>query len=170
MKICRKSFGLDYDPLTNFFLIRITGGDLFSYLSDGEHMSSVPEAEALLIVFQILKALEYLHSNNITHRDLKLDNILRVSQHPGSRILLIDFGISKYYVRDRSRRMTTVAGTPEYAAPEIGFAASNTFAGAAKRSGYDMKCDLWSLGVILHILLSGIWKLRLFKAYNANCD
>ncbi|KAK7206047.1 kinase-like domain-containing protein [Myxozyma melibiosi] len=139
----------------------ITGGDLFSYLSDGENMSSIPEAEALLITFQILKALEYLHRNNVIHRDLKLDNILRVSQHPGARVVLIDFGISKY-VRDGARRMTTVVGTPEYAAPEVGFAGLAPAAGTQRKfaktekSGYDKKCDLWSLGVILHILLSGI--------------
>ncbi|KAK9370174.1 kinase-like domain-containing protein [Lipomyces kononenkoae] len=130
----------------------ITGGDLFSYLIKGEALGPVPEAEALVIVFQILKALEYLHSKNVAHRDLKLDNILLLSQNPGSRIVLVDFGISKYVVG--SRRMTTVVGTPEFSAPEVGFADSLRQKNC--RSGYDLKCDLWSLGIVLHILLSGI--------------
>ncbi|KAJ8102134.1 kinase-like domain-containing protein [Lipomyces tetrasporus] len=130
----------------------ITGGDLFSYLIKGETLGPVPEAEALVIVFQILKALEYVHSKNVAHRDLKLDNILLVSQNPGSRIVLVDFGISKYVIG--SRRMTTVVGTPEFSAPEVGFA--DSLRQKNHRSGYDFKCDLWSLGIVLHILLSGI--------------
>ncbi|KAK9467408.1 kinase-like domain-containing protein [Lipomyces arxii] len=129
----------------------ITGGDLFSYLVKGDVLRPVPEAEALVIVFQILKALEYLHSKNVAHRDLKLDNILLVSQQAGSRIVLVDFGISKYV--DGQRRMTTVVGTPEFSAPEVGFA--DVHKGRSRR-GYDIKCDIWSLGVVLHILLSGI--------------
>ncbi|KAK9477855.1 kinase-like domain-containing protein [Lipomyces japonicus] len=129
----------------------ITGGDLFSYLAKGEALNPVPEAEALVLVFQILKALEYLHSKNVAHRDLKLDNILLVSQCPGSRVVLVDFGISKYIVG--SRRMTTVIGTPEFSAPEVGFADNYL---RNNRPGYDLKCDLWSLGIVLHILLTGI--------------
>ncbi|KAK9485957.1 kinase-like domain-containing protein [Lipomyces starkeyi] len=130
----------------------ITGGDLFSYLIKGETLGPIPEAEALVIVFQILKALEYLHSKNVAHRDLKLDNILLLAQTPGSRIVLVDFGISKYVVG--SRRMTTVVGTPEFSAPEVGFA--DSLRQKNYRSGYDLKCDLWSLGIVLHILLSGV--------------
>ncbi|KAK9449694.1 kinase-like domain-containing protein [Limtongia smithiae] len=127
----------------------ITGGDLFSYLSDGTSLCAVSEAEALVITFQILKALEYLHANNVAHRDLKLDNVLRVSHDPGARVVLVDFGISKAI--PPAKRMTTVVGTPEFSAPEVGFADTT-----AVRPGYDTKCDVWSLGVILHILLSGI--------------
>ncbi|KAK9326397.1 kinase-like domain-containing protein [Lipomyces orientalis] len=138
----------------------ITGGDLFSYLIKDETLGPVPEAEALVIVFQILKALEYVHSKNVAHRDLKLDNILLVSQNPGSRIVLVDFGISKYVVG--SRRMTTVVGTPEFSAPEVGFA--DSLRQKNYRSGYDFKCDLWSVGIVLHILLSGILcTLRIFQ-------
>lgn len=141
----------------------IPGGDLFSYLAKGSCLSSIPESEALLIVFQILQALRYLHSKGIVHRDLKLDNILLCSPEPCTRIILADFGIAKHLTSDM-RRMHTIVGTPEYCAPEVGFKADRqiyqNFSRVATidndHSGYDEKCDLWSLGVITHIMVSGI--------------
>lgn len=72
------------------------------------------------------------------------------SPFPGSRIVLGDFGIAKSLNGTRSK-MSTVIGTPEYCAPEVGFSEfrSNT-------DGYSLKCDMWSLGVIIHILFTGI--------------
>lgn len=124
-------------------------------------MSSIPEAEALIIVYQILHALKYLHNQGIVHRDLKLDNILLCSPEPCTRIILADFGIAKDLSTAKSR-MHTVVGTPEYCAPEVGFKADRkayqSFSRAATlvQNGYDRKCDLWSLGVITHIMLTGI--------------
>lgn len=141
----------------------IPGGDLFSYLAKGSCLSSISEQEALLIVFQILHALKYLHEHGIVHRDLKLDNILLNSPEPCTRITLADFGIAKTLTSD-IKRMHTVVGTPEYCAPEVGFKADrqmySNFSRVAtidqEHTGYDEKCDLWSLGVITHIMLSGI--------------
>ncbi|KAK9458955.1 kinase-like domain-containing protein [Lipomyces oligophaga] len=127
----------------------ITGGDMFSYLTRDDRLSSISEAEALVVTFQLLQALLYLHENNIVHRDLKLDNILRVAKSPESRVVLADFGISKY--TKGKPRMTTVVGTPEFCAPEVGFGSSKK----TGNPGYDHKCDSWSLGVIIHIMLSG---------------
>lgn len=141
----------------------IPGGDLFSYLAKGSCLSSISEQEALLIVFQILHALKYLHDHGIVHRDLKLDNILLNSPEPCTRITLADFGIAKTLTSE-IKRMHTVVGTPEYCAPEVGFKADrqmySDFSRVAtieqEHTGYDQKCDLWSLGVITHIMLSGI--------------
>lgn len=141
----------------------IPGGDLFSYLAKGSCLSSIPESESLLIVFQILQALKYLHSKGIVHRDLKLDNILLCSPEPCTRIILADFGIAKHLTSDL-KRMHTIVGTPEYCAPEVGFKADRqiyqNFSRVATidndHPGYDEKCDLWSLGVITHIMVSGI--------------
>ncbi|KAK9474867.1 kinase-like domain-containing protein [Dipodascopsis tothii] len=127
----------------------ITGGDLFSYLVRGDVLHALGETETMVIVWQVLKALEYLHTNDVVHRDLKLDNILLVSASPGTRVVLVDFGISK--CMRGVRRMNTVVGTPEFSAPEVGFGEPG-----ARRTEYDAKCDLWSLGVVLHILLSAV--------------
>lgn len=106
-----------------------------------------------------MQALNFLHRHLfIVHRDLKLDNILLELPIPQSRIYLCDFGIAKYL--DNSQQTTdTCVGTIEYCAPEV-------FSNNAKfepcfllqipHDGYNYKCDLWSLGVICHILLSGI--------------
>lgn len=139
----------------------IPGGDLFSYLAKGDCLTSISETESLLIVYQILHALKYLHNHGIVHRDLKLDNILLCSPEPCTRIVLADFGIAKDLSTAKTR-MHTVVGTPEYCAPEVGFKASRkayqSFSRAAtlEQKGYDSKCDLWSLGVIAHIMLTGI--------------
>lgn len=139
----------------------VPGGDLFSYLAKGDCLSSISETESLLIVYQILNALKYLHDLGIVHRDLKLDNILLCSPEPCTRVVLADFGIAKDLTTAKAR-MHTVVGTPEYCAPEVGFRASRkvyqSFSRAAtlEQKGYDSKCDLWSLGVIAHIMLTGI--------------
>ena len=100
----------------------ISGGDLLSYL---ERKGGLDEPEAAVVVFQLLKALEYLHSHGIVHRDIKPENILLTSWRKGARIVLTDFGQAKKLVGDgnmakdarTASRMCTVVGTVGYAAP-----------------------------------------------------
>lgn len=138
----------------------IPGGDLFSYLAKSDCLTPISETETLLIVYQILKALNYLHLNGIVHRDLKLDNILLCSPETiYPKIVLADFGIAKTLcTNSKSTRMFTIVGTPEYCAPEVGFKSSfiQTSSNLSESNGYDKKCDIWSLGVITHIMLTGI--------------
>lgn len=98
----------------------ITGGDLFSYIEyKGGHLH---EAEAGVIVRQVLEALMYLHTREIVHRDVKPDNILIASLANVARVVLTDFGSAiKSLPSDVNgvRRMATIAGTLEYVAPWV---------------------------------------------------
>lgn len=158
-----KVFKTHTDKSNNLYIFQelIPGGDLFSYLAKGDCLMPISQTEALVFVYQILHALKYLHTKGIVHRDLKLDNILLCTPEPFTKIVLADFGIAKTVTTMKSR-MFTVVGTPEYCAPEVGFKANrkayHSFFRAAtlEQQGYDSKCDLWSLGVITHIMLTGI--------------
>lgn len=102
----------------------VTGGDLLSYL---ERKGGLDEPEAAVIVFQLLKALEYLHGHGVVHRDIKPENILLTSWRKGARIVLTDFGQARKLVDDGKiakdaravSRMCTVVGTKGYAAPYV---------------------------------------------------
>lgn len=89
---------------------------------------------------QVLSSLVYLHSKNIAHRDIKPENIIFES-NDALNVKLVDFGNSRKMGANES--MNGVYGTAYYVAPEV-------------LSGeYDYKCDIWSIGVILYMLLSG---------------
>lgn len=158
------------------------GGDMFSYLSqDNEVLQGLPEGEAVVALYQICRALQYLHQNGIVHRDLKLDNILIMGapvKFP--RLAIGDFGIAKQNLVQLNRTskktgnflMQTIVGTAEYAAPEINlernikrreankyiddFFANNRDQEISINHYYTEKVDTWSLGVVGHILFSGI--------------
>ncbi|KAI3403458.2 hypothetical protein KGF56_003742 [Candida oxycetoniae] len=128
----------------------ICGGDLFSYLVHENYLRAIPEKETIFIVFQLMKALQFLHKSlHIVHRDLKLDNILMQLPLPKSKIFICDFGIAKLMTQTRTN---TCVGTIEYSAPEV---FKCDLRGKAV-TPYSFKCDAWSLGIITHILLSGI--------------
>jgi pheromone a factor receptor len=102
----------------------VTGGDLFSFLEHKDHQLS--DIEAAVVLRQILKGVEYLHNQNIVHRDLKPDNILMTAWADGARVILTDFGnamsladpvLDKSASTTQKKRMFSVVGTLEYAAP-----------------------------------------------------
>jgi len=88
----------------------------------------------------MLQALNYIHTHNIAHRDIKLENFLYEAKD-GDQLKLIDFGFSKIW--DTQTKMKLSCGTLAYVAPEV----------LAKN--YDLKCDMWSFGVCVFILLLG---------------
>lgn len=90
---------------------------------------------------EILSAVTYCHKYGIVHRDLKPENILYQSKDPDSPLKIIDFGTSKTYNGDE--KLNDVCGTPYYIAPEV------------LDGKYTEKCDVWSCGVIMYIMLCG---------------
>lgn len=101
---------------------------------------SFDEEQAKTYMKQILSALIYLHSLKVVHRDLKLENML-IEHTRSTNIKIIDFGTATYF--NPKRFMTYRIGTMNYIAPEV------------LKKSYKEKCDVWSCGVILYVLLSG---------------
>lgn len=87
---------------------------------------------------EILEGVNYLHKKNIVHWDLKPENLLFTSNNV---LKITDFGTSKIF--KSKKKMNTTHGTPYYIAPEV------------IDQKYDEKCDIWSVGVILFIMLCG---------------
>jgi calcium-dependent protein kinase len=93
-------------------------------------------------VAEMLSAVSFLHSRHICHRDLKLENwVLESGKDVWSPLKLIDFGLSTHYTP--GHRLSRVVGSSYYVAPEV------------LKKSYTEACDLWSLGVIVYMLLSG---------------
>uniref|UniRef100_A0A1I8B6J6 Protein kinase domain-containing protein n=1 Tax=Meloidogyne hapla TaxID=6305 RepID=A0A1I8B6J6_MELHA len=92
----------------------VQGGELFDRVADDSYI--LTEMAVALIMFQICEAIRYIHSQNIIHLDLKPENIMCVSQ-TSNKIKLIDFGLAQWY--DGSKDLMFMAGTPEFAAPEV---------------------------------------------------
>lgn len=115
------------------------GGELFHRL---EERGCFSEHEAVMLFRYLMEVVAHCHSKGIVHRDLKPENILLVSKSPSSPIKLADFGLATYIRPGQS--LSGTVGSPFYIAPEV-------LAG-----GYNEAADVWSAGVILYILLSGI--------------
>jgi len=142
-----------FEEEDRFFMIfeRINGGPLLSHIQKRVHFT---EHEASLIIKDLAVALKFLHSKGIAHRDLKPENILCSNSTNLVPVKICDFDLGSSIVHDDSSRVSTPmllspVGSPIYISPEV---ASN-FMGEA--TAYDKRTDLWSLGVIAYILLSG---------------
>ncbi|KRW98898.1 Protein kinase-like domain [Pseudocohnilembus persalinus] len=118
--------------------IYCSGGELFDKIKSLTHFTEKMAAEYMK---QLLSAIYYCHQNNIVHRDLKPENLILESEKKGAALKVIDFGTSRKF--DSAKKMTKRLGTPYYIAPEV------------LNQKYDEKCDIWSCGVILYILLCG---------------
>nr|XP_036673514.1 serine/threonine-protein kinase D1 [Drosophila suzukii] len=94
------------------------------------------------LITQILIALKYLHSQNIVHCDLKPENVLLSSDAEFPQVKLCDFGYARIIGEKSFRR--SVVGTPAYLAPEV-----------LRNKGYNRSLDMWSVGVIIYVSLSG---------------
>ena len=112
-----------------------SGGDLYS-------RDPYCEADAARIALSILKAVAYMHSQGIAHRDLKFENVMFVSTHPLADVKIIDFGLSKMYGATGQEVMDDSVGTVYSMSPEV------------LQGKYTKQADLWACGVLTFMLLS----------------
>ncbi|XP_060852944.1 testis-specific serine/threonine-protein kinase 3-like [Rhopalosiphum padi] len=115
-------------------------GDLLSHL---QHVKTIPQWQAHTFFRQICEAVDYLHRKNISHRDIKCENVLLESMRT---VKLTDFGFARLCADERGRRLMsqTYCGSSSYAAPEV-----------LQGIPYDpISYDMWALGVVLYVMLS----------------
>ena len=129
-----------FSDADNYYLITeyCEGGDLYESVKD----KRLSEVQVACIMYQILSALNHLHKMKIMHRDLKPENILVYKQEEDGlyRVKICDFGTSHLFQFGDTEKI--IMGSSYYIAPEV------------LNRNYDFKCDLWSCGVIMYVLLT----------------
>ncbi|XP_053470657.1 serine/threonine-protein kinase D3-like isoform X1 [Ictalurus furcatus] len=128
-------------PERVFVVMEKLHGDMLEMILSSEK-SRLPERLTKFLVTQILVALRHLHFKNIVHCDLKPENVLLASAEPFPQVKLCDFGFARIIGEKSFRR--SVVGTPAYLAPEV-----------LRSKGYNRSLDMWSVGVIVYVSLSG---------------
>jgi calcium-dependent protein kinase len=126
-----------YDQSSYYVMVMelCEGGELFERIIN----EKIEEEESIIIIKQILSALNYMHTQGIIHRDIKPENML--FEKSSKRLKLIDFGISTKLAPGEN--LNQRVGTPYYIAPEV----------LLKR--YNEKSDLWSTGVVAFMIVTG---------------
>ncbi|KAL8036451.1 hypothetical protein ABFX02_12G160100 [Erythranthe guttata] len=115
------------------------GGELFDRIIQRGHYTERKAAELARLIVGVVEAC---HSLGVMHRDLKPENFLFVNEEEESPLKTIDFGLSVFFKPGET--FCDVVGSPYYVAPEV------------LRKHYGPECDVWSAGVIIYILLSGV--------------
>ena len=142
-----------YEDTKKYYIMMefFEGGELFEAISE---QRTFTEIDCAHIIKQILSALNYLHSKNIMHRDLKPENIMLThklsKKNKKYEVKIIDFGTAKIFKKEQKE--TKFIGISYYIAPEV------------LKESYDEKCDIWSCGVIMFILLCG------YPPFNGNTN
>uniref|UniRef100_A0A671MTF5 Myosin, light chain kinase 5 n=1 Tax=Sinocyclocheilus anshuiensis TaxID=1608454 RepID=A0A671MTF5_9TELE len=130
-----------YDTPSEIVMILeyIAGGELFERIVDENFEHTEPNS--VNYMRQILEGIQYIHSKRIVHLDLKPENIVCVNS-AGTLIKIIDFGLASKL--EAGKHLMVLHGTPEFVAPEV-----------VNYEPVDLATDMWSIGVICYILLSG---------------
>ncbi|KAG8008667.1 Myosin light chain kinase [Nibea albiflora] len=130
-----------YDTRSEMVMVMeyIAGGELFERIVDDSFEHTEPTSARYMQ--QILEGMRYVHKQNIVHLDLKPENIVCVDT-TGTQIKIIDFGLASKL--DDDKPLMVMHGTPEFVAPEV-----------ISFEPVGLETDMWSIGVICFILLSG---------------
>ncbi|XP_067270051.1 MAP kinase-interacting serine/threonine-protein kinase 2b isoform X1 [Pseudorasbora parva] len=143
-----------FEEEDKFYLVfeKLRGGSVLAHIHKRRYFS---EQEASIVVQDIASALDFLHNKGMAHRDLKPENILCEHEHRISPVKICDFDLGSGIKLNSDSspistpELLTPCGSAEYMAPEVVEAFNE------EATIYDKRCDLWSLGVILYIMLSG---------------
>ena len=128
------------------------GGDLFDLIEQRSDKGCFNERSTARIIKSLLEAVAYLHANGIVHRDIKPENILLETQDEDSPIRLADFGLARRHLHGIDQNMSKFRGTVYYMSPEL------------LECNYSSPSDVWSIGVVAYILLSG------YPPFNGDTD
>uniref|UniRef100_A0A2K5D3E4 Serine/threonine-protein kinase n=1 Tax=Aotus nancymaae TaxID=37293 RepID=A0A2K5D3E4_AOTNA len=157
---CQIQENVDISTVYQIFADEVLGSGQFGIVYGGKHRKTGRDVAIKVIdkmrfptkqesqlrnevaILQILVALRNLHFKNIVHCDLKPENVLLASAEPFPQVKLCDFGFARIIGEKSFRR--SVVGTPAYLAPEV-----------LRSKGYNRSLDMWSVGVIIYVSLSG---------------
>mmetsp|Transcript_117292 Transcript_117292/g.373647 ORF Transcript_117292/g.373647 Transcript_117292/m.373647 type:complete len:644 (+) Transcript_117292:101-2032(+) len=141
--ICKLFETYTQDRVMYFVIEHLEGGDLCDRIME---FRCFDEFSAAYIIRQASGALRYAHAMGIAHRDMKPENVCFCSKNPEcKRIKVIDWGLGKHFSRTR---MKSSVGSGAFTAPEV-------LDPPSEDAGYSAACDLWSLGILTYVTLSG---------------
>jgi len=153
-----------FEEADNFYLIfeKINGGPLLKHI---QQRICFTEAEASRIIKDLAEAIRHLHHQGVAHRDIKPDNVLCVSHKSPCPVKLCDFDLcSSVNIEVSTPQLLTPVGSLEYMAPEVVDAFMvDEYDDDEEEMSYNKKCDMWSLGIIMYILLCG------YAPFSGNC-
>ncbi|MCP9260482.1 Serine/threonine-protein kinase chk-2 [Dirofilaria immitis] len=130
----------DSDTMAYIVMEYVEGGELYTRIVKRKNLGGFTESLTKFYAWQIFRALHYLHTNGIVHRDIKAENILLLKSDVYTIVKVADFGLS-----DRMEHsLRSFCGTKCYMAPE-----------QWKSENYDCKVDIWALGVLIFTCLCG---------------